>query len=153
MERSSKFSSVRKKVARNGNTTADFVQALIELVDDMENVPYAAIVVGFESNTSFRFVFYHGLPTNNHMPARTEFMDDLNKLIHSGGEPLGLVGFELIIVDPNLISAGPSCFMPFAKYHKEQWALNRLAALAESFRERCMEAREAKERERAASLN
>lgn len=85
-------------------------------------------------------------------------MDDLNNLIRSGGEPLGLVGFELIIVDLNLRTTGPPCFMSFAKYHKEQWALNCLAGLAEDFRELCLKGREALERksemrERAASLN
>ena len=40
------------------SSTEDFVQSLIDLVNDMGEVAYAAIVVGFESHTRFELVMF-----------------------------------------------------------------------------------------------
>ena len=138
------------------SSTAGFAQALIDLVNDMGNVPYAAIVVGFENNTGFEFVMYSS------SISRAELVGQLNRLIRSGGKPLGLIGFVLKVLDETprnyLLSVGHPYSKPFPKYSKKRWAHDLLARIAESYQERLMKMREVSLREHtarecAASLN
>ena len=138
------------------SSTADFAQALIDLVNDMGETAYAAILVGFERNTMFQIVMYRS------SISRAELVGQLNRLIRSGGKPLGLIGFVLKVLDETprnyLLSVGHPYSKPFPKYSKKRWAHNLLAHMAEGYQERLMKMREVSlhehaMRERAASLN
>jgi len=146
------------------SSTEDFVQELIDFVNDMGGkIPYAAIVVGFENSSLFANVLYHGPvtdvgPINTHIPARARMVGELNEALRSGAKPIGLVGFTLKLHDETWLSVGHPYSNPFPKYRKKRWAHDLLRRRAESFQRRMMEWREATmsaldAQERAASLN
>jgi hypothetical protein len=91
--------------------TADLVQ---EMQDEAKTAWLVAIAVGFENET--KFVFSSGKNP----------LETLNKLVKTGGAPIGLLRFE----KENTSIQGS--YRPFDEYAHEQWVKTYLAGLLEN---------------------
>ena len=93
-------------------TTPELIQ---ELEEEAKNFTMAAIAVGFESTTVFVFA---------NDPNRLE---KLNDAIRAGGEPVGLLAFNLFEGQLAVHSR------PLAEYAEETWAPKYLHNLCDTF--------------------
>jgi hypothetical protein len=91
--------------------TADLVQ---ELQEEAKSAWLVAIAVGFENET--KFVFSSGKNP----------LENLNKLIKSGGAPIGLLRFD------KENSSVQGSYRPFEEYANEEWTKTYLAGLLEN---------------------
>jgi hypothetical protein len=91
--------------------TSDLVQ---EMVDEAKKAWLVAIAVGFPQET--KFVFSSG----------SHPLDDLNRLVKSGGSPIGLLRFD------KENSSVQGSYRPFEEYANESWAQEYLAGLLEN---------------------
>ncbi len=91
--------------------TSDLVQ---EMVDEAKKAWLVAIAVGFQQET--KFVFSSG----------SRPLDDLNRLVKSGGSPIGLLRFD------KENSSVQGSYRPFEEYANESWVGEYLAGLLEN---------------------
>jgi hypothetical protein len=91
--------------------TSDLVQ---EMRTEAKNAYLVAIAVGFENDTKFVF------------SSSAHPLEDLNKLVQSGGAPLGLLRFE----KENTTVQGS--YRPFEEYGNEPWVTGYLSGLLEN---------------------
>ena len=91
--------------------TSDLVQ---EMRTEAKNAYLVAIAVGFENDTKFVF------------SSSAHPLEDLNKLVQSGGAPIGLLRFE----KENTTVQGP--YRPFEEYGNEPWVTGYLSGLLEN---------------------
>jgi hypothetical protein len=91
--------------------TSDLVN---EMRTEAKNAWLVAIAVGFENETKFVF------------SSSTHPLEDLNKLVQSGGAPLGLLRFE----KENTSVQGS--YRPFEEYGNEPWVTGYLSGLLEN---------------------
>jgi hypothetical protein len=91
--------------------TSDLVQ---EMRTEAKNAFLVAIAVGFENETKFVF------------SSSTHPLEDLNKLVQSGGAPIGLLRFD----KENTTVQGS--FRPFEEYGNEPWVTGYLSGLLEN---------------------
>jgi len=91
--------------------TSDLVQ---EMRTEAKNAYLVAIAVGFENDTKFVF-------SSSMHP-----LEDLNKLVQSGGAPIGLLRFE----KENTTVQGS--YRPFEEYGNEPWVTGYLSGLLEN---------------------
>ena len=85
-----------------------------EMREEAKTAWLVAIVVGFENETKFVF------SSNN------QSLEELNRLIQSGGAPVGLLRFE----KENSTIQGS--YRPFQEYGNETWVKEYLKGLLES---------------------
>jgi len=91
--------------------TSDLVQ---EMRTEAKNAYLVAIAVGFENDTKFVF------------SSSAHPLEDLNKLVQSGGAPLGLLRFEK---ENNTVQGS---YRPFEEYGNEPWVTGYLSGLLEN---------------------
>ncbi len=91
--------------------TSDLVQ---EMQEEAKSAWLVAIAVGFENET--KFVFSSGKTP----------LENLNKLVKSGGAPVGLLRFE------KENSTVQGSYRPFEEYANEEWIKTYLAGLLEN---------------------
>jgi hypothetical protein len=88
--------------------TADLIS---EMRDEAKKTWMVAIAVGFENETKFVF------------SSAKHPLEELNNLVHRGGAPVGLLGFD------KKGSSIQGSYRPFEEYEQEKWALEYLAGL------------------------
>ena len=91
--------------------TSDLVQ---EMKNEAKTAFLVAIAVGFETET--KFVFSSG----------SRPLEDLNRLVQSGGSPIGLLRFE------KEDSSVQGFYRPFEEYANEPWVQEYLGGLLEN---------------------
>jgi hypothetical protein len=91
--------------------TSDLVN---EMRTEAKQVWLVAIAVGFENETKFVF------------SSSTHPLEDLDKLVKTGGAPIGLLRFE----KENTTVQGS--YRPFGEYENEQWVADYLSGLLEN---------------------
>jgi len=91
--------------------TSDLIQ---EMRTEAKNAFLVAIAVGFENETKFVF------------SSSAHPLEDLNKLVQSGGAPIGLLRFE----KENIMVQGS--YRPFEEYGNEAWVTGYLSGLLEN---------------------
>ena len=91
--------------------TSDLVQ---EMKTEAKTAFLVAIAVGFETET--KFVFSSG----------SRPLEDLNRLVQSGGSPIGLLRFE------KEDSSVQGFYRPFEEYVNEPWVQEYLGGLLEN---------------------
>ena len=91
--------------------TSDLVQ---EMRTEAKNAFLVAIAVGFENETKFVF------------SSSAHPLEDLNKLVQSGGAPIGLLRFD----KENTTVQGS--YRPFEEYGNEPWVAQYLSGLLEN---------------------
>jgi hypothetical protein len=91
--------------------TSDLVQ---EMADEAKKAWLVAIAVGFQQET--KFVFSSG----------SHQLEELNRLVKSGGSPIGLLRFD------KENSSVQGSYRPFEEYANESWVNEYLAGLLEN---------------------
>ena len=91
--------------------TSDLVQ---EMTNEAKTAFLVAIAVGFAQETKFVF------SSSSHP------LEDLNRLVQSGGSPIGLLRFE------KENSSVQGFYRPFDEYAGEQWVQEYLGGLLEN---------------------
>jgi hypothetical protein len=91
--------------------TSDLVN---EMRTEAKKAWLVAIAVGFEKETQFVF------------SSSTHPLEDLNKLVKTGGSPIGLLRFE------KESTTVQGSYRPFEEYENEPWVTNYLSGLLEN---------------------
>jgi len=91
--------------------TLDLIQ---EMTEEAKTAWLVAIAVGFEKETKFVF-------SSSQHP-----LEDLNKLVKTGGSPIGLLRFE------KEKTTVQGLFRPFEEYENEPWVKDYLNGLLEN---------------------
>jgi hypothetical protein len=91
--------------------TSELVQ---EMRTEAKNAFLVAIAVGFENETKFVF------------SSSAHPLEDLNKLVQSGGAPIGLLRFEK---EKTTVQGS---YRPFEEYGNEPWVAQYMAGLLEN---------------------